>query len=464
MKIAIIMQDETISKCLKMKEELLPRILVKDPVTHDSWEQGRFTTYLICIKTEHPAFHLRLSAVRRRFSELRWLYNVLRENHSHVHFPKPPGKKVFAERFEAEFIDTRMMEIQNYLNELLITDTVLSDAAFHFFVQTDLTTEEIQEYLNGTLSENIVAEAWENAGHLHTSSYIVNSIVIPHEPQEIAMNEEDLQHMSRSLDTSNSYSPTQTSGDLSYPTLTTIKESQDLNTHAETSLKHAHGSSPAHVISGFEELIVSDVPPVDIPATCDGDKKSELSKISEAPPADTPAFPSTDESTTCGGDEKSELSKISEVPPADTPAFPSTDESTTCDGDEKSELSKISEVPPADTPAFPSTDESTTCDGDEKSELRKISEVPPAERPAFPSTDESTTCDGDEKSELRKISEVPPAERPAFPSTDESTTCDGNEKSELSKISDSDDDVITEIGNKEVKMNLPEKNVPHVPL
>ncbi|BFZ22365.1 hypothetical protein BsWGS_25403 [Bradybaena similaris] len=272
-------------------KELLPRILVKDPVTHDSWEQGKFTTYLICVKTEHPAFHLQLSTVRRRFSELRWLFKVLQESHPHVHFPKPPGKKIFAERFEPEFIHTRMMEIQNYLNELLVTDTVLSDAAFHFFVQTDLTIEEIQEYLNGTLSENIVTEAWENAGHLHTSSYVTSG-VFPHEPQEIFMNEEDLQqHMSRSLDTSNSHSPAETSGDLDNPAPTGVNEFQDLNPSRDTPLKDAPGDSPPHTLVGHDEPTADAathddsavISPSEELTNCDDakEKSSELSDFSD---------------------------------------------------------------------------------------------------------------------------------------------------------------------------------------
>lgn len=56
---------------------------------------------------------------------------------------------------------------------LLVTDTVLSDAAFHLFLQTDLTTEEMNEYFEGRLSESFIENAWKNIGHVHTSSYVV---------------------------------------------------------------------------------------------------------------------------------------------------------------------------------------------------------------------------------------------------------------------------------------------------
>uniref|UniRef100_A0A0B7BL54 PX domain-containing protein n=1 Tax=Arion vulgaris TaxID=1028688 RepID=A0A0B7BL54_9EUPU len=227
-------------------KELLPRIIVKDPVVHDSWEKGKFTTYLICIKTEHPAFHLWLSAVRRRFSEVRWLYMILKANHSHVLFPKVPSKKVFAERFEPEFIKSRMMEIQCFLNELLVTDTVLADAAFHIFIQTDLTTDEIEEHLNGTLPESIMDKAWENAGHLHTSSYIVNTTIIPHEPQEIVMNEEDLQpshQRSQSLNSSDSH----TSFDNHSVSMTETKDAPSVPESRESLLNNPESLTDSNV-------------------------------------------------------------------------------------------------------------------------------------------------------------------------------------------------------------------------
>ncbi|KAH9488953.1 hypothetical protein Btru_059777 [Bulinus truncatus] len=182
--------------CIK---DLLPRIAVKDPVTHSTWEDGKFTSYLICIKTNHPAFHLPMSAVRRRYSELVWLAKTLKSNHHYVNFPSMPPKTVLAERFDPAFIQERMKLIENYLNELLVTDTVLSDAAFHLFLQTDLTKEEMEEYFAGRLSEEFVESAWKNVGHVHTNPYVVNINTVPCEPQEIVMNEEDLKHNSRRI-------------------------------------------------------------------------------------------------------------------------------------------------------------------------------------------------------------------------------------------------------------------------
>ncbi|CAG5125364.1 unnamed protein product [Candidula unifasciata] len=168
----------------------LPKIVVKSPVVHDTWTDGKFITYMICIRTDHPSFHLHLSAIRRRFSEIRWLLKVLRANHPHIQFPAPPAKKIFGEQFESTFVNFRLKEIEEFLNKLVATDTVLSDTAFHLFLQTDLTTQEIEQYFDGTLPEATIDRAWQNASHLHSS-------IMPLEPQEIVMGKEDLHYSSQ---------------------------------------------------------------------------------------------------------------------------------------------------------------------------------------------------------------------------------------------------------------------------
>ncbi|BFZ06461.1 hypothetical protein BsWGS_09500 [Bradybaena similaris] len=191
----------------------LPKIVVKNPVLHDTWAKGKFITYMICIRTDHPSFHLHLSAVRRRFSEIRWLLNVLRANHPQIRFPVPPAKKIFGEQFDSTFINSRLKEIEDFLNKLVATDTVLSDTAFHLFMQTDLTTQDIDNYINGNLPEVTIERAWQGAGHLHSPSYFVNTTAVPLEPQEIVMGEEDLRYSSQlslSLEDSGSQSSLRT--------------------------------------------------------------------------------------------------------------------------------------------------------------------------------------------------------------------------------------------------------------
>ncbi|KAK3796776.1 hypothetical protein RRG08_045783 [Elysia crispata] len=175
----------------KIKKQIpLPKIIVRDPVTHVSWEQGKYTTFQICLRTDHPAFHLHVSTVRRRFSELLWLDNLLKsKNQGAALLPPPPPKRIFSDRFGSGFLKQRMKDMQKYLNKLLHFDQVLSDNAFHLFVQTDLSTSELTDYFNGKLSEKIIAEAWANMGHVH-SNYLLSKAV-PEEPQEIVMNEED---------------------------------------------------------------------------------------------------------------------------------------------------------------------------------------------------------------------------------------------------------------------------------
>ncbi|RUS75950.1 hypothetical protein EGW08_016296 [Elysia chlorotica] len=190
----------------------LPKIIVRDPVIHASWEHGKFTTYQICLRTEHPAFYLHVSAVRRRFSELLWLDDLLKtRNQIAALMPAPPPKRIFSDRFNEDLLRQRMKDMQTYLNKLLKFDEVLSDNAFHLFIQTDLSTAELTDYFDGKLPENIIQEAWANMGHFHSSSLL--SKPLSEEPRELAMNEEDDGILSSSDDyavASPSYSPIST--------------------------------------------------------------------------------------------------------------------------------------------------------------------------------------------------------------------------------------------------------------
>ncbi|GFN94615.1 sorting nexin-11 [Plakobranchus ocellatus] len=168
----------------------LPKIVVRDPVIHDSWDHGKYTTYQICIRTTHPAFHLQVSIVRRRFSELIWLANFLKSKNRDAHLlPTPPSRNIFSDRFGQSFMKRRMKDMEKYLNKLAEIDHILSDNAFHLFIQTDLTTTEMTEYFDGKLPDSMLEAAWANMGHIHYNYML--SQPLPQEPEEIVMNEED---------------------------------------------------------------------------------------------------------------------------------------------------------------------------------------------------------------------------------------------------------------------------------
>ncbi|GFS09936.1 sorting nexin-11 [Elysia marginata] len=104
--------------------------------------------------------------------------------------PTPPPRRIFSDRFNKGFLKRRCKEMQKYFNKLIEVENVLSDNAFHLFVQTDLSTSELTDYFNGELPEKIIAEAWSNMGHVHSNCLL--SKHLPEEPQEIVMNEDDL--------------------------------------------------------------------------------------------------------------------------------------------------------------------------------------------------------------------------------------------------------------------------------
>jgi len=150
------------------EEKPIPKINVTDPVTLQTDDGERYTTYRIDIQTDHPSFHLSTSSITRRFSEVQWLYKELKDNLKTIKLPKPPPKTLFAPRFDLEFITNRQRDIELFLNELAGVMEVLADLSFHLFLQTDLTTQEMDEYLDGSLPDHVIEMAWRNGGHIHS--------------------------------------------------------------------------------------------------------------------------------------------------------------------------------------------------------------------------------------------------------------------------------------------------------
>ena len=150
-------------------EMQLPKIRVSDPVTHEDGTDGRrFTTYNITVRTTHHSFHLPYSSIRRRFSEVAWLYAEMRDQLKTKKLPRLPPKTMFA-KFDVDFLEQRQNDVEKFLNDLVRVEGVIADISFHLFLQTDLTTEEISRYLAGDLDEEWVRRAWRSGGRIHSS-------------------------------------------------------------------------------------------------------------------------------------------------------------------------------------------------------------------------------------------------------------------------------------------------------
>lgn len=88
-------------------------IEVVNPRTH-GYGNKMFTDYEIVCKTNLPAFRLRESSVRRRYSDFETFKSLLEMESSRVVIPSLPGK-VFTNRFSDEVIETRRAGLEKFI-------------------------------------------------------------------------------------------------------------------------------------------------------------------------------------------------------------------------------------------------------------------------------------------------------------------------------------------------------------
>jgi sorting nexin-3/12 len=106
------MKDQTIEEMYGIPENFL-EIEVRNPQTH-GFGRKMFTDYEIVCRTNIPAFKLKSSSVRRRYSDFEWFRDVLERESSRVNIPHLPGK-VFTNRFTDEVIEARREGLERFL-------------------------------------------------------------------------------------------------------------------------------------------------------------------------------------------------------------------------------------------------------------------------------------------------------------------------------------------------------------
>jgi sorting nexin-3/12 len=91
-----------------------PTLQVKNPQTHGSSPRSMYTSYEIHTRTNIPAFKLRHSVVRRRYSDFEYFRDILERESARVTIPPLPGK-VFTNRFSDDVIEHRREGLQRFL-------------------------------------------------------------------------------------------------------------------------------------------------------------------------------------------------------------------------------------------------------------------------------------------------------------------------------------------------------------
>ncbi|KAI4126003.1 MAG: hypothetical protein LQ338_003985 [Usnochroma carphineum] len=109
---------------------------VKNPQTHGT-HRHMYTDYEIVCRTNIPAFKLKHSTVRRRYSDFEYFRDILERESARVTIPPLPGK-VFTNRFSDDVIEHRREGLQRFL-QIVVGHPLLQTGSkvLASFVQAD---------------------------------------------------------------------------------------------------------------------------------------------------------------------------------------------------------------------------------------------------------------------------------------------------------------------------------------
>ncbi|KAE8226946.1 hypothetical protein CF319_g534 [Tilletia indica] len=104
---------ETLEEMYGVPENFL-EVEVKNPITH-GFGRKAYTDYEIVTRTNIPAFKVRYSTVRRRYSDFEFFREILERETTRVNIPPLPGK-VLTSRFTDEVIEARREGLERFLS------------------------------------------------------------------------------------------------------------------------------------------------------------------------------------------------------------------------------------------------------------------------------------------------------------------------------------------------------------
>ncbi|KAK4046526.1 Sorting nexin-3 [Microbotryomycetes sp. JL221] len=105
-------RGQTLEEMYSAPENTL-EIEVRDPRTQE-FGGKKYTDYEIVCRTNIPAFRVRYSSVRRRYSDFEAFRDILERESTRVNIPPLPGK-VFSGRFSDEVIESRREGLERFL-------------------------------------------------------------------------------------------------------------------------------------------------------------------------------------------------------------------------------------------------------------------------------------------------------------------------------------------------------------
>ncbi|GAA5877582.1 hypothetical protein JCM3774_006124 [Rhodotorula dairenensis] len=106
-------RGQTLEEMYSAPENTL-EIEVRDPQTRE-FGRKMYTDYEIVCRTNIPAFRVRYSSVRRRYSDFEAFREILERESQRVNIPALPGKVFSGSRFTDEIIEQRREGLERFL-------------------------------------------------------------------------------------------------------------------------------------------------------------------------------------------------------------------------------------------------------------------------------------------------------------------------------------------------------------
>lgn len=140
--------------------QVLTVLDVPESISSTDNSGSKVTLYKISMESNDICFHLPSTCVWRTFSEFVWLRRRLESGCSFIRKAVPDlPTRTLLNLFDRDFAEKRMIGLKEFLNKVIEERSFLSDAAVHLFLQSNLSVEEIQAWLDrkvdGTVLELI---------------------------------------------------------------------------------------------------------------------------------------------------------------------------------------------------------------------------------------------------------------------------------------------------------------------
>ncbi|KAJ3178910.1 Sorting nexin-3 [Geranomyces variabilis] len=106
-------REQTAEERYGVPENFL-EIEICNPQVHGTG-RAKYVDYEIVCNTNIPAFKLKASTVRRRFSDFEWFRDALERESTRVNIPPLPPKVYFNNRYSDEVVEQRRQGLERFL-------------------------------------------------------------------------------------------------------------------------------------------------------------------------------------------------------------------------------------------------------------------------------------------------------------------------------------------------------------